>query len=102
MADYSIGAEQVGVYEIPLRAGVVVTVQVTGKYGFVNDRLQVSVHDGSSPVYVKSGDAVEAKDPTSSVVVPGTWMEMRTSFRDNSTTVALVSNDAATVSVYRA
>lgn len=102
MADYSIGAEQVGVYEIPLQAGSVVTVEVAHRYHPIQNRMQVSVHDASAPVYVKLGQAVTAKDPAASVVTAGTWMDLQAGLNGISSTIALVSADDATVSVSRA
>lgn len=101
MADYSIGAEQIGVYEIPLSAGVVVTVQVANRYHPIQNRLQISVHDATAPVYAKLGTTVTAKEPGASVVTAGTWMDMQAGLNGSTSTIALVSAEDATVSVSR-
>jgi hypothetical protein len=102
MADHSINAEQIGVYEIPLQAGVVTTVQIATRYHPIQNRVQVSVHDATAPVYAKLGNTVTAKEPASSVVTAGTWMDMQAGLNGTSSTIALVSTADATVSVYRA
>jgi hypothetical protein len=103
MADYTIASDQVGVYEIPLTAGNVTTVTVANRYGSLVNRVQVSVHDASMPVYARISRTVSVKDPNSSVVLAGTWLELQTGLdQEELSTVALISAADATVSVARA
>lgn len=101
MADYTLGAEQIGVYEIPLTAGIATTVQVANRYHPIQNRVQISVHDATSPVYAKVGPNITAKDPAASVVLPGTWMDLQAGITGSTTTIAIISADSATVSVSR-
>lgn len=102
MADYTIATDQVGVYEIPLIAGNTTTVAITRRGGYISNTVQVAVHDASMPVYARVGSAVSIKDPASSVVLAGTWLDMRTPYGDNNdATISLISAADATVSVAR-
>jgi len=101
MADYTIAADQVGVYEIPLTAGNTKTVAVKGRGFYITSSVQISVHDASMPVYVRLGSTVAVKQPTASVVTAGTWLDLTTGSGDD-VTIALISAADATVSVARA
>lgn len=103
MADYTIEPDQVGVYEILLTAGNVTTVRLSTRGGNISHTVQVSIHEASMPVYVRNGTTVSVKDPASSVVLAGTWIDLPTGYADETdNTVALISAAAATVSVARA
>lgn len=103
MDSYTIEADQVGVYEILLTAGNITVVNIANRYGLLFNRVQVGVHDASMPIYVKLGNTVAVKDPESSVVTSGTWMDLQTGYADSgAATIALISAADATVSVARA
>lgn len=101
MADYTIDVDEQGVYEIPLTGGDITTVQFNNRAGYINNAVQINVHDASSPVYVRYGDTVDIRDPKASVVISGTWITLPDNWDDNFT-VAIISASAATVSVTRA
>lgn len=101
MADYSIGVDEQGVYEIPLTGGDITTVQFTNRAGYINNAVQINVHDASAPVYVRYGNNVDVRDPKASVVISGTWITLPDNW-DDKFTVAIISAAAAIVSVTRA
>ncbi|KPG86505.1 hypothetical protein [Frigoribacterium sp. RIT-PI-h] len=102
MADQTIGIEQIGAYEIPLTAGNVTKITIANRYSFVSNRVQISVHDASMPIYARLGNQVSIKDPNAQVIAPGTWLEMQTGYGDSgSSVVSLISAADATVSVAR-
>jgi hypothetical protein len=102
MADYSIGAEQIGVYEIPLSAGKTITVNIKPRYNLPIDGLQISVHDADHPVYVKAGTAVTPREQGAIVVSAGTWVTLPTSYNQTEATIALTSSGDAIISISRA
>jgi hypothetical protein len=101
MPDYTIKSDEIGAYEIPLTAGNITRVSVDNPDGFVVSRVQISVHDASMPIYARAGDTVSVKDPVSSVVTAGTWMDMQGTINGKSSSIALISAADATVSVSR-
>jgi hypothetical protein len=103
MDTYTIGADETGVYEIPLTAGNITLVHLATRGGNTNNTAQISVHDASMPIYVRAGNTVTVKDPQSSVVLNGTWIDLPTGYADETdNNVALISAADATVSVARA
>lgn len=98
MADYQIRDNEQGVYEIVIPAGETITIDVifTAYYG----RVQVMVHNGEKPVYVKRGTTVEPGDKQATMVAPMTWADVQLGSRDKRT-IALTSEATAIVSVYR-
>lgn len=99
MANVTIAADDRGVFEVPLVGGVVTTVQVVTSR-FLSD-VEVYVHSGSQPVYVRSGVTVVPKDPKSQIVPVGAFVEVSVGSA-SAGTIALVSAAAAVVSVVRA
>lgn len=99
MADHQIRDNEQGVYEIVIPAGETITIDVsfTAYYG----RVQVMVHSGDKPVYIKRGTSVQAGDQQATMVAPMTWADMQLGSPDKRT-IALTSESNAIVSVYRA
>lgn len=93
MADHKITSAQLGVYEIPLEAGIVTTVETDGR-----DFFNVLAHSGAAPVYARFADTVAPKDQTAVIIPTGTYATVRGS----GDTVAIVSESSAVVSVVRA
>lgn len=100
MADYTIAADNEGVYEITLDPGVVSTVTFAGTDTSV--KCEVTAHTAASPVYVRPGTTVTVKDPKSRVVPSGSWITFNVYDYADTEKVALVCAGAATVSVARA
>lgn len=99
MADYTIGTDDRGVYEIPLTAGVITTVQLAR--GITTTRVKVLVHSGTSPVYARPGTSVAVQDVKATVIPPFTWDDDVSEGIGGGATLALISADDAIVSVYR-
>ena len=100
MADINVAPGDIGAYEIQLTAGEVTTVTFHNLPGYTGNTLQVSVHSGNAPVYVKPGNTVTARDPKSVVVNAGTWLDIDTGY-GNTGTISLTSDANAIVSVAR-
>ncbi len=101
MADYTIAAGDRGVYEIPLTAGTVVTVDVKPTTGQkVAGAVTVFVHSGNSPVYVRRGTTVTARDAAADMVPPFTVADLPLGVA-GAGVVAFVSASAAVISVCR-
>lgn len=101
MADYTVQADEQGVYEIVLTAGTKTTVAIVNTLGLAAVNVQVTVHEAAEPVYVRAGTNVAVKDPHAIVIDTGTWATLNTKPGDTGT-LSLISADAATVSVARA
>lgn len=100
MADHVIGADDQGVYEIPLEADSPITVAIEAKYANIIGTVTVTVHTFTEPVYVRTGDTVTVADPKAKQVYAGTWGDFY--FTPNETAqLALVSAKPAVVSVAR-
>lgn len=101
MADYSIAADEIGAYELNLNANEVVTAQFEAQNVKVGVVAHIIVHASDDPVYVRSGNTVEVRDPRAVVVDAGTWVDIPLSDREGAS-VALISASTAVVSVTRA
>lgn len=100
MADINIAPGELGAYEIPLSAGEVTTVTFNNLPGYTANTLQVSVHSGTAPVYVKRGNTVTPRDPRSFVVNAGTWLDIDAGYGETGT-ISITSDANAVVSVAR-
>lgn len=99
MADYTIGLNDKGVYEIPLAAGVSSVVYLAR--GITTTRVKVLVHAGTTPVYARQGTTVAVQDPRATVIPPFTWDDDVSEGIGGGASIALISADDAIVSVYR-
>lgn len=100
MADYTIAADEQGVYEVQLEAGTPIVVNFKSSNVNQQKSLQVNVHNSTAPVYVRYGDTVEVREPKAFVVTSGTWLSLADDYAAHDT-VAIVSAATATVSVTR-
>lgn len=101
MADHTIAADEQGAYEIPLEANTPTTIQVDARYGTQLGTLSVTVHNGTRPVYARSGNTVEVGDPKASQVSPYTWEDLYLNPNDGAV-ISLITAEPAVVSVARA
>lgn len=100
MADYTVAADEQGVYEIALTANAPSTVTFAGTDASV--KVEIDVHTAASPVYVRPGTTVTVKDPKARVVPSGTWRDFNVYDWADTEKVSLICAGAATVSVARA
>lgn len=96
MPDASIATGDTGAYELPIAAGATITVDVASRGLTLG--IAVLVHSGTSPVYVKNGATVAAKDQTATMIPVSSWSSIPAG---PSSTIAITSAAAAVVSVYR-
>lgn len=103
MADFIMGAGDQGIYEIPLTAGVAVTISVPG--GTDPNGLTVLVHSGSTPIYADFTATLVPKDSKAKIIFPaGAWASIPPwrSTAETPNIFAVVSASSAVVSVFRA
>lgn len=93
MADHTIATDEVGVYEFPVEADVVTTVETDG-----TDLFNVLAHSGASPVYARTGAEVQVQDKKAVIVPQGTYATVS----GKGTLISIVSASSAVVSVVRA
>jgi hypothetical protein len=97
MADFTLEADMIGLYEIPIPAGEIVTIKAGNNQSFGS--IEIMVHASDKPVYVRPGETVTPRDAYSRMVEQRTWRDVPLFGFD--TTIALICETAATISVYR-
>jgi len=99
MADHTIAADEQGAYEIPLEADTPITVQIDAQYRLLTGGIRITHHGGNKPIYVRVNET-NVGDPRATMIPAYTWEDIAIA-NIPTVTIALVSADAAVVSVAR-
>jgi hypothetical protein len=98
MADHTLNRDDQGIYEIPLAANIAKTIEIAPTSGAV----QIITHTGDSPIYVKRGTSVVAREPGADMTVAGNYLQLGVPPHGQTTTLAIISATAANISIIRA
>lgn len=98
MADHTLARNDQGIYEIALPANTVKTVEIAPTSG----AIQIITHTGDSPIYVKRGTNVVAREPGADMTVAGNYLQLGVPPHGQTTTLAIISATAANISIIRA
>ncbi len=101
MADQTIGLTSVGAYEIPIAAGATVTFDIADIDTAVLQPVIVACHSGGVAVYAKNGTTALAKDSTTTQIPVGAYSTVPAVNVAGTVSIAVTSEQAAVVSVYR-
>lgn len=92
MSDYTLTNIDQGIYEIPLAANTLMSVNLESPAFLV-----LMVHSGTSPVYVEAAPVTAIKSRRATIALPGQWVDVPGS----STFLSAISASDSVVSVYR-
>jgi hypothetical protein len=98
MADHKLNRDDQGIYEIPLAANTVKTIEIAPTSG----AIQIITHAGDSPIYVKRGTTVAAREPGADMTIVGNYLQLGVPPHGQTTTLAIISATAANISIIRA
>lgn len=96
-----ISADNEGLYQQDITGGEALVITIEPRTTITPEGIQVIVHDGDEPVYVKRGSTVVPRDPGAQMVTPGAFLQVDGTPIGHEYQIAVVSHADATISVAR-